>query len=112
MAMTGGLAAARADGPAHPSKLASESDEAPIPIFLNAPSDLAAFWKMLARPDFVILDGDQYRKLRQGTSAPAPAAPDAPSSAPIELVEVSGEVAGDWAHLSIRLKVAITRDGP
>ncbi|WP_435010134.1 hypothetical protein P12x_001363 [Tundrisphaera lichenicola] len=87
-----------------------DSDESRIPIFLNAPSDLAEFWKMLARPDFVILNGDQYRKL-QGAAPQAKPRVD-PSGGAIESVEVSGDGDGDWARLAISLKVSSARDGP
>ena len=53
------------DGLPAPSPPQATPAETPIPIFLNAPTDLEAFWKKLAQPDFVVLDGDLYRKLRQ-----------------------------------------------
>jgi hypothetical protein len=84
--------------------------EAPIPIFLNAPSDLDAFWKMLARPDFVILDGDLYRKLRLGSETSRPNGAVAPSV--VESVEVTGAVSGDWARLVVEYRVAMTTSGP
>ena len=98
------------DGPASPSQVVSRGEEAPIPIFLNAPTDLDAFWKQLARPDFVILDGEQYRKLRQG--AETPRLVGEPPVTPIESIEVTGDVSGDWARLSILFKASLPVDGP
>ncbi len=82
----------------------------PIPIFLNAPTDLDAFWKMLARPDFVVLDGDLYRKLRLASEAPKLV--KTTPTAVVESLEVSGAVSGDWARLVVEIRVAMVTDGP
>jgi hypothetical protein len=84
--------------------------ETPIPIFLNAPTDLDAFWKMLSRPDFVILDGDLYRKLRQAAEQTGP--PKATPAAVVESIALSGVVSGDWAKLSVDYRVSMASDGP
>ena len=85
--------------------------EAPIPIFLNAPSDRESFWKMLGRPDLVILDGELYRKLRQAAE-PAAKATGQPLASVVESLAASGEVTGDWARLSVEYRIALETDGP
>lgn len=85
--------------------------ELPIPIFLNAPTDLDAFWKMLARPDFVVLDGELYRKLRQASETPKPTASTA-APAIVESLDVSGKVSGDWARLVVEFRIAMAAEGP
>jgi hypothetical protein len=103
-----GSAVGRADEPPAPPR--SDPAEPPIPIFLNTPADRDAFWKMLARPDFVILDGDLYRKLRQASELgrPGPAAPSPPAT---RGVEVTGTVVADRAALVIELVVSLDAKG-
>lgn len=81
----------------------------PIPVILDAPADREALWNRLARPDFVILDGDEYRGLRErlGLSGPGAARP-----ARVVSVAVSGKVDGDWAHLAVEQVVDVDRDEP
>jgi hypothetical protein len=85
--------------------------EAPIPIFLNAPSDRESFWKMLGRPDLVILDGELYRKLRQAAE-PAAKTTGQPLASVVESLAASGEVTGDWAKLSVEYRISLETDGP
>ena len=78
-------------------------------IFLNAPADLDALWKALARPDFVILRGDEYARLRsalQGVSARP-----SPWSSVVDLVTVEGVVRDDQASLTIGLGITLAGDG-
>ncbi len=98
-------AGARPDGPTPPGPA-----EAPIPIFLSTPADRETFWKMLGRPDAVILDGELYRKLRQAAEAGRAAGPAVP--AVVESLAATGEVAGDWATLTAEFRVALESDGP
>ena len=84
--------------------------EAPIPIFLNAPTDREAFWKMLGRPDLVILDGEVYRKLRQAAENGKP--PPVPFVAVVESLAANGGVSGDWAKLTLEYRIALETDGP
>ena len=103
--------AATADEPKSSSDPAATAKaEAPIPIFLNAPTDLEAFWKTLARPDFVVLDGELYRKLRQAAEPLGPPASIQP--AVVESLGVTGEVAGNWARLGVDFRVMLESDGP
>ena len=105
------LAGSSSDGPKPPDDTAVKAtDEAPIPIFLNAPTDLEAFWKMLSRPDFVILDGDLYRKLRRASEPTTPSASNPP--AVVESVAITGEVSGEWARLVAEFRVSLAKDGP
>ena len=103
-------AASPSDGPNPPATLPARSADPPIPIFLNAPADLEAFWKSLARPDFVVVDGELYRKLRQ--AAEPPRAPASSPPAVVESLAVAGEVADDWARLTVEFGVAMESDGP
>jgi len=85
--------------------------EVPVNVFLSEPSDPADLWKTLARPDFVILRGDQYARLRdrdrQGSSSvPGPWAHSVVS------VAVEGGVAGDLADLTVTFGVSLAADGP
>jgi hypothetical protein len=82
----------------------------PVYLFLNAPDDLDAFWKLIGRPDRVVLDGDLYRKLRQSSEALKPKS--ARSLAVIEALKVNGRVVGDWAHLSFEYRVVLEVEGP
>jgi hypothetical protein len=107
-AVAGLASGATPDGPISP--VSTPRDDAPIPIFLNAPADRETFWKMLGRPDFVILNGDRYRKLLQG-AGPARAASPAPA-AQVESVVATGDVAGDRARLAVSFGVAMAVDGP
>lgn len=81
-------------------------EDPPILIFLNAPGDREAFWKMLGRPDFVVLNGERYRKLRQGTE-PSKAV----GAVPIDSITATGDVAGDWAQLSVEIRATLPEEG-
>lgn len=102
-------------GPLDGQKPAATSPESrqiqtPIPIFLNTPTDRDAFWKLLGRPDLVILDGELYRKLTQAAEPGKPTA--TPLVAVVEAVAATGGVSGDWARLSLEYQVALETDGP
>ena len=84
--------------------------ETPISIFLNTPADLDGFWKSLARPDFVVLDGETYRKLRQSIESPGPAKKN--PSAVVESLEVTGRVTGDLASLVVEYRTFLAIEGP
>ncbi len=103
------------DGPMPPAQATaspgSKPLDAPISVFLDTPADRDAFWKGLARPDFVILDGDLYRKLRRGSEGNRPPA-DAAPPAVVDSIAVDGEVEGDWARLRVDLRVTMAADGP
>ena len=70
----------------------------PVPIFLGTPADREAFWNRLSRPDFVIVDGDEYRDLRARLGL---APPGGTRPAQILSVAISGRVVGDQAHLCV-----------
>ncbi len=82
----------------------------PVYLFLNSPNDLDSFWKLIGRPDRVILDGNQYRKLLDSAERPKPL--ELRSPAVIESVLVAGQVIGDWAHLKLELRVTLDHDEP
>ena len=91
--------------PIDPQQAPAKDPESPIPIFLNAPSDLEAFWKMLSRPDFVVLNGEVYRKLRQGAEV-AKSAKTSPSAV-IESFDLTGRVVGEWGRLVVEYRVTV-----
>lgn len=112
---------ARADDPPRPSQPAAAPttgvlDRAghvgagEVNVFLKAPADLDALWKALARPDFVILKGEEYTRLRDGLRAQA-GRPEG-WSAVVESVSVSGSVRGDRANLTVELGVSVASEGP
>lgn len=77
----------------------------PAYIFLNAPSDLDAFWKKLTQPDFILMSGEDFRnKLAHARAESAPAGPWAvvPRS-----VAIRGEVRAELASLSLELGVSV-----
>ena len=82
-------------------------DDAPTYIFLDAPADLDALRKKLARPDFVILKGALYDALKAGVKPIAPQ-----RRAIVESVAVGGEVLDDLAHLAIDYGVRLAGDEP
>lgn len=98
-------AASAADDP--PASL----PDAPINIFLNTPADFNSLGKVLGKPDYVILRGDQYNRLMV-----RPGAPGGVSAGPLTVavgsVAVSGEVQGDLADLVIELGVKLEVEGP
>ena len=103
--------ALRAIGPT-PSRGADDprtaaKDDAPTYIFLDAPADLDALRKKLARPDFVILKGTLYDALKAGVKPIAPQ-----RRAVVESVAVGGEVLDDLAHLTIDYGVRLAGDEP
>jgi hypothetical protein len=86
-------------------------DDAPINIFLGDPADVNAIWKALAKPDFVILRGDEYNRLlarspsaREGSSIPWAYA--------IGAVAVEGTVEGDLAKLTATIVATLAVEGP
>jgi hypothetical protein len=110
LASAGARAAARDEPPAPERR--TEAEPAPIPVIVNAPGDLDALLQALARPDFVILRGDEYERLRkagQGQAGP----PRAPAgTAVVESVAVRGSVRGDIAEVTVTVGVALGGDGP
>lgn len=98
-------ASSRADDP--PSR--GPSDPPPIYVIVDAPTDLDSLLKKLGRPDFVILKGGQYDRLRALEAKPP--TPD-PPRAVVEAVSASGEVVDDLAHLTIDLRVSLVGPEP
>lgn len=92
-----------------PPPAAPGQGTAAIPLFLDTPADRDALWKRLLRPDFVVVDGDEFRDLREG-KGPLPAG--LPRPPVIASVAVSGEVDGDWARLKAEFGVVVEGDEP
>jgi hypothetical protein len=96
--------------PATPAPAATRPEEPPINLFLNGPADLEAVWKALSQPDFVLLKGDELKRLLDRARATTPAAPAAP--AVIDSVAVEGTVGDDLARFSVDLDITLASDGP
>src|SRR4051794_21210022 len=99
-----------APGAAEPEKPASASEDAGIPIFLETPADLDEFWRRLDDPDFVLLRGDELKKLLDEARSDAPRT--GPRGFVIESVAARGEVAEDLAGLSLDFGIALEVAGP
>lgn len=105
---------ARADDPpTGPStsarQSASPTSRAPVHLFLKDPGDLNDLISRLARPDFVILRGDDYARLVNPPDAPTPTTPWAQT---VTAVAVSGSVVKDLADLSVDFTVELAVEGP
>jgi hypothetical protein len=94
-----------------PATAASMRSEEPrINLFLNAPADLEAVWKALSQPDFVLLKGDELKRLLDQARATTPLPAAAP--AVIDSVAVEGTVGDDVADLSVNLNITLAGDEP
>ncbi len=80
------------------------------PIFLDTPADLEAFWKRIDQPDFVILSGEAYRKLRDGSGKAE--APEPAGRASVLSVAAVGEVAGDQARVTVDFRLSLESEAP
>jgi hypothetical protein len=104
---SGGLAG---DDVAPKTPTATQS-EAPVNIFVHGPGDLGALLKSLTEPDFVILRGEEYRRLRAPLHSPAAAAAVV-SGGTVGAVVLEGRAQGELAQLTLDLEVMLTADGP
>lgn len=89
----------------------SEAPTSPPPIYVfeGGALDLEALLRRLDRPDFVLLRGAEYDRLRQGAEArPETGA----AEAVIEAVTVTGQVEGLEAHLRVELVARLRTPGP
>ncbi|MBV8555200.1 MAG: hypothetical protein JO116_06530 [Planctomycetaceae bacterium] len=94
------------DPPAGPDE-SPTSESSPIYVFLNAPADLDAFWKMLKDPDFVLLRGGELRRrLDRAGAGPVPDSSGA-WAVVVGSVAVDGETSGDDADLAIEYGVQL-----
>jgi hypothetical protein len=83
------------------SELPADTAEAgPLYLFLNGPIDPESLRKRLGDPNFVILRGPEYERLRRAARDDA-AVPAAPMSYVIDSVTVQGAVVADPAALTI-----------
>ncbi len=84
--------------------------EEPVYLFLNTPGDLDSFWKLIDRPDRVVLAGDDYRKLLKANESTRAA--DGKSIPVIESLLVKGLVSDDFASMTVEYRVVLTEEGP
>jgi hypothetical protein len=82
-----------------------------INLFLDGLGSLDALLRTLDQPDFVLLKGDEYRKLsrRAGTSATGAAGE---SAAVVDRVAVTGTIRADRADLVVEYGVTLRLPGP
>ncbi|HMB06302.1 MAG TPA: hypothetical protein VKP69_21535 [Isosphaeraceae bacterium] len=110
--------AATAPSGAEPPEPKAGPDPAPaagdepsrINIFLNGPADLEAVWKALKQPDFVLLKGDELRRMLDG--ARGTPAGVGPAPAVVDSVAIEGTVGDDRADLAADLGITLAADGP
>jgi hypothetical protein len=93
-----------------PAPAATRPDDAPINLFVNGPADLEAVWKTLNQPDFVLLKGDELKRLLDRARETPGAAQAAP--AVIDSIVVEGTVGDDLAELTADLNITLACDGP
>lgn len=89
----------------------SQRSEGPIYLFQEGPLDREALRQRLASPDFVVLRGEDYARLRAAASA-GEGRQDAPAAAVVEAVVLSGEVRPDLARLTLTARVHLREGGP
>jgi hypothetical protein len=100
------------DPPAPPAPRPTDraADDTAVNLFLNTPADLDALWKALAKPDFVILRGDEYARLRRAGQERA--SRPSPWASVVESVSVQGVARDDQASLTVELGITLASDGP
>jgi hypothetical protein len=92
-----------------PPAAADTAGPPPVNIFVDKPADLADAWKFFARPDFVILSGEEFRRL---SARPKNAGTDARMGFTVDSVTVKGVAAGDSAELTVEVGVTLSAEGP
>jgi len=80
-----------------------------IPIFLESPGSLDAFWKRLQSPDFVLIKGATYDAMRKAATPPSPVVDAEPIVASVVL---GGEVTARVARLTLECRVNVAGPGP
>jgi hypothetical protein len=91
--------------PAHESAAAAP----PVHLFLDGPAALDALLKSLENPDFILLKGDEYRKLVERGEGPA--APKEPPAV-VDTVAVTGTVLADRADFTVEFGITLRSPGP
>jgi hypothetical protein len=95
--------------PKAPSASGGDAAAPPINVLVGGPTSLDALLESLEQPNFVLLKGDEYRKLlelsRSTTGAKAPAAV-------VDSVEVKGTVFAERADFSVDCGITLRSQGP
>jgi hypothetical protein len=76
---------------------------------MQGPDSLEALLKALEQPDFVLLKGDEYRKLIQRIAGAAAAREPV---AVVDSVAVQGTVGASWAELTVEYSITLRVAGP
>ncbi|MGE3817928.1 MAG: hypothetical protein AB7I30_00690 [Isosphaeraceae bacterium] len=93
------------------SVIGTATDRA-INLFLKTPDDLDAIWKTLARPDFVLIRGEEYERLKQAVpERGAPRRAQIPGAV-ISGVKIRGNVEGDLADVVVETTLVLESDDP
>jgi hypothetical protein len=103
------LARAEADEPAPGPRPWATSLEASVNLFLGGPGELDALLKSLQNPDFVLMKGEEYRRLveRGGVAAGA-----RDLAAVVDSVAIEGTIRADRADFSVEAGITLRSDGP
>ena len=82
--------------------------EAPQYLFLDGPIDPETLRQRLQHPDFVLMRGEDYARLRATQAATA----EKPPAAVVEAVALRGEVGPDLAQITASFEVRLRDEGP
>jgi hypothetical protein len=86
--------------------------DGPLYLFLNGPIDPETLRERLDDPDFVILSGSRYERLRREGRGDAPGSAPSPLAHVVESVLVTGRTGSDPAALVVRFGVDLRVGGP
>jgi hypothetical protein len=95
-------------GPGAPAPAAA--GEARVNLFLGGPPALDALLKSIQQPDFVLLKGDEFRKLLQRAGEPAAAAGE--PAAVVTSVAVDGTIGAESAELTVEYGIVLRSERP
>jgi hypothetical protein len=88
-----------------------ETEVPPINLFVNGPGGLDALLKALQQPDFVLLKGDEYRKLLERAASRAVGKEGVPAAV-VDAVVVEGTVGAGRADLAVDYGITLRAPGP
>ncbi|GAC1465759.1 MAG: hypothetical protein NVSMB9_05680 [Isosphaeraceae bacterium] len=97
--------------PSGEARARTQPFESPLLIFLRKPEDLDRLWRSLAKPDFVILRGDEYSRLSSRVDS-ASADSSLPWASIVGSISIQGTVSDDLAALTTDLGVTLAVAGP
>jgi hypothetical protein len=87
----------------------ADAAEGPFYLFLDGPLDPERLRQRMQRPDYVLLRGEVYARLR---AAETPKRPSGPPPALVEAVALGGEVGPELAQVTATFDVRLRDDAP